>query len=192
MLYIVGRRQENLLAHREIMKFKEVIHRISGISCPVFGISWNPPEADRAVAKRVLIFLEDRRVLYTPSEVEIPDHCVESVMIIREFLTNELTNVDENNLISESLRAMRSSCRKFLNTIRAEANGKIIRFAISPGHYASWEFNQALGEMRGIFGIHIARIAAQYGLDIEDDLAKILPYSDDDGEQSLSNVPRLR
>ena len=25
----------------------------------------------------------------------------------------------------------------------------------------------ALGEMRGVFGVHLARIAAQYGLDIE-------------------------
>jgi hypothetical protein len=163
------------------MKFEEIVNRLTGISCPVFGISWNPPETDRSIAKRVLTFLEDRRVLYTPSEIEIPDHCVQSVIRIREFLTNELTKVDVEAEITESFRAMRSACRKFLNTVQAERDGRIIRFANSPGHYASWEFNQALGEMRGIFGIHIARIAAQYGLDVEDDLAKILPYNDNEG-----------
>ena len=146
----------------------------------MFGISWNPPEIDRTIAKRVIAYLEDRRVLYTPSEIEIPDHCVQSVLQIREFLTNELISLDTKNKIAESLRAMRSACRKFLNTIQAEDYGRIIRYANSPGHYASWEFNQALGEMRGVFGIHIALIAAQYGLDIEDDLATILPDSDNE------------
>ena len=163
------------------MKFEEIINRLTGISCPVFGISWNPPETDRSIAKRAITFLEDRRVLYTPSEIEIPDHCVQSIVRIREFLTNELATVDVKSEISESFRAMRSACRKFLNTVQAESDGRIVRFANSAGHYASWEFNQALGEMRGIFGIHVARIAALYGLDIEDDLAKILPYSDDHG-----------
>jgi hypothetical protein len=29
--------------------------------------------------------------------------------------------------------------------------------------------------MRGVFGIHVARLAAMYGLDVEDDLSVILP-----------------
>ncbi len=60
------------------MRFEEVIKRVTGISCPFFGISWQPPEARRAVARRVLTFLEDRRVLYAPTELEVPDHCIES------------------------------------------------------------------------------------------------------------------
>ncbi|MDR3491503.1 MAG: hypothetical protein P4M12_05575 [Gammaproteobacteria bacterium] len=163
------------------MKFNEIISRLTGISCPVFGVSWNPPETDRAIAQRLVTFLEDRRVLYTPSEIEVPHHCVQSVIKIREFLTIELTKVDTKDVIIESCRAMRSACRKFLNTVQAEKNGRIVHFANNHGHYASWEFNQALGEMRGIFGVHIARIAAQYGLDIEDDLAKILPEADNEG-----------
>jgi hypothetical protein len=130
------------------MKFEEIINRITGISCPVFGISWNPPEAERSIAKRAITFFEDRRVLYSPSEIEIPDHCVQSVIRIREFLTNELASANLKGEIIESFRAMRSACRKFLNTVQAESDGRIVRFANSPGHYASWEFNQALGEMR--------------------------------------------
>lgn len=159
------------------MKFEEIINRLTGISCPIFGVSWNPPKTERAIARRVLIFLEDRRVLYSPSEIEIPDHCVQSVLRIREFLTEELTGFHSKDGIAESLRAMRSACRKFLNTIQAEANDRIVHFAHTPGHYASWEFNQALGELRGVFGVHIALLAAQYGLDVENDLAKILPES---------------
>lgn len=164
-----------------VMKFKEITSRLTGISCPVFGLSWNPPEADRTVARRVLSFLEDRRVLYAPSEIEIPDHCVQSVLQIRSFLTNELTGLDSKNDLAQSLRAMRAACRKFLNTVQAEDADRIIHFGRQPGHYASWEFNQGLGEMRGVFGIHVARIASQYGIDVENDLAKILPEPDKEG-----------
>lgn len=47
---------------------------------------------------------------------------------------------------------------------------------------ASWEFNGAVGELRGVFGIHIAQLAAQYGIDVEDDLASILPPPEEDSE----------
>jgi len=38
---------------------------------------------------------------------------------------------------------------------------------------ASWTFYSALGEMRGTFGVHLARVATQFKLDVEDKLASI-------------------
>jgi len=122
-------------------------------------------------------FLEDRRVLYLPSEMEVPDHCVQSVLEIRRFLTTEISNLDEKTEISASLRAMRGACRKFLDTVQTD-EGRIIRFGAECGHYASWTFNGALGEMRGVFGVHLARLAAAYGLSVESDLAAIIPGED--------------
>jgi hypothetical protein len=160
------------------MKFREIISRITGFSIPIFGIQWNPPEAECAAAKRVLTFLEDRRVLYIPSEMEVPHYCVESIIRIREFLTDELGKLHSNNELAQNLRAMRSACRKFLNTVQADDH--IVQFGAHHDHFASWIFNGAVGELRGTFGIHIACIAASHGLDIEDDLASILPIPSDD------------
>ena len=42
----------------------------------------------------------------------------------------------------------------------------------------SWIFNSTLGELRGSFGIMLAQMAVAYGIDIEDDLATILPEKD--------------
>lgn len=155
------------------MRFKEVLARLTGLSSPVFGVSWNPPEPHVHVARRVVTFLEDRRVLFVPSEMEVPDHCVRSVLEIRRFLTTELQSLDGHSELADSLRALRAASRKFMNAVGARPD--IIVFGAHPGHWASWEFNGALGELRGVFGVHIARLAAAHGLDVAGELASILP-----------------
>ena len=59
------------------------------------------------------------------------------------------------------------------------ANPDIVSYGNHQGHWASWTFNGALCELRGVFGIHLAKIAVMYGLDIEEGLATILPIRDD-------------
>lgn len=160
-----------------MMRFKEILSHITGLSIPVFGVSWNPQESARNVARRVIAFLEDRRVLYVPSEMERPDHCVDSVLQIRECLTRELGSLESHGELAQCLTAMRAACQKFLGTVDQD-NGEIVRFGGHHNHYASWIFNGALGELRGVFGVHVARLAASHGLDVEDGLASILPASD--------------
>ena len=158
------------------LKFKEITNQLTGISTPIFGVSWNPPESERAVAKRIISHLEDRRVLYNPTEMEIPHHCAHSIIEIRRILSDEIGKLDTSSALSQSLRALRAACRKFLDTVQSEE--RILEFGAHQGHFASWTFNGAVGELRGCFGIHLAQIAAQYGLDIEDKLATILPAPD--------------
>ena len=158
------------------MDFKEISKRLTGISTPVFGVSWNPENTSADIARKVIVFLEDRRVLYNPNEMEVPSHCVRSVLEIRSFLTNKISQTNEKELLG-SLKALRAACRKFLDIVGSR--DEIISFGNQKGHWASWEFNGAVGELRGVFGIHIAKIAAAYGLDVEDALSKILPGSDE-------------
>jgi len=168
------------------MKFTEIASRITGLSCPLFGAQWNPPEAERSIARRVITYLEDKRVLYEPAEFEVPAHCIESVLQIRGFLTSELSKLSGDTDLALSLRAMRAACRKFLSTVRIDDQKRvhISRHIVNYGEwmvqYASWVFSGILGEMRGVFGIHIARLAAAYGLDVEDQLASILPEPAED------------
>ena len=121
------------------MKFKEVLGRLTGFSVPVFGVSWNPPEPEVQRARRVITQLEDRRVLFNDSALEVPDHCVHSVIEIRRMLTGELEQLDPQNELATSLRAMRASCRKFLDDVQA-SDDRIVRFAAQRGHSASWTF----------------------------------------------------
>jgi hypothetical protein len=162
------------------MKFSEIAHRLTGISTPLGGLSWEASELEISAARRVIAFLEDRRVLYSPNELEVPAHCVHSVLDIRQFLSAELGKVESHSEFAASLRAMRAACRKFLERVGIDGRDNIVLHANQRGHFASWTFYSALGEMRGTFGVHLARIAAHFKLDIEDDLAQILPASDKD------------
>jgi hypothetical protein len=179
----------DLTAYAPLVKFTEIASRMTGFSSPVFGLSWQPPTPDVTIARRVLAFLEDRQVLYAPYEVEIPERCIASVMRIRDFLTGLLGDHALGGDLADSLRAMRSACRKFMNTVDTRSSGLIGRLqriidtetgesiSIPPGHISmnDIEFNQALGELRGVFGIHVGLLATKYGLDVEDGLASILP-----------------
>jgi hypothetical protein len=160
------------------MRFSEVISRITGIDTPIFGVSWQPDESEVSIAGRVIAALEDRRVLYSPSEVEVPEHCVESILHIRCLLTKEISSAKSASPLQKHLRAMRAACRKFLDSIGERHEGVVMR--AQHGGWASWVFISALGELRGTFGHHIAALASAYGLDVEDQLATILPGADND------------
>ena len=121
------------------MKFKDIIKRLTGISTPIFGVSWNPENTERDIARQVISYLEDRRVLYNPTEMECPDHCVQSVLQIREFLTSKIGELPEDTEISKSLRAMRAACRKFLNEI-GDPQGDVVRFGFNRGHLQAGNF----------------------------------------------------
>lgn len=137
-----------------------------------------------ASARRVLAYLEDRRVLYAPWNVEVPEHCVDSVLDMRRFLTDQLGQLDDHDEdIAPHLLAMRASCRQFLVITDDLRHGPMGLHPFMPGT-PGWMFNDALGELRAVFGVHIAQLSAKFGIDIEDDLAVILPAEVNDVEDA--------
>jgi hypothetical protein len=74
------------------------------------------------------------------------------VLEIRQMLTSELQAAAPDDIImAAALSAMRAACRKFLDTVGADAD--LVRFGGQAGHWASWRFNGAVGELRGVFGL---------------------------------------
>ncbi len=155
------------------MKHFEIMKRLTGISCPLFGLSWNPPESQKNIARKIIIYLEARRVLYSAYEYECVYPCVQSVIEIRNYLTTELSNIDKKSDLNRYIRGMRNACNKFLNACPDDESFR--RYACQNGNIHNWIFTSAIGEMRGIFGVMIGQIAASYGLDVEDNLAQIIP-----------------
>ena len=166
------------------ISFKKIAKSLTGFSTPIFGISWNPSESDCEIVRKLMTFFEDRRVLYSAYNI-FPERAIESILEIRKKLTNTLEKIDENSDIAPHLRAMRAACRKFM-----DENERLQEFqdynyrrkaSLDLGEMRA-TFGKAsldLGEMRATFGIHIAQLCVKYGIDIESDLASILPIEND-------------
>jgi hypothetical protein len=149
-------------------KISSMLAHLTGISCPIAGVSWQPPVDERDKARRLLVFLSDRRALYVPYNIETDLLVTQSVLEIRKRLVADLEDVKADSQIGKLLAAMAAACRKFLN----ETGGPR-----GPRPYCAGEpaFFERLGELRGFFGIHVAVLACAYGLDVDGELAAILP-----------------
>ncbi len=167
------------------MRFTEVVSRISGVSTPIFGLSWTPPTADVTVAAAFIAFVEVRRVLFSTYTNEVPEQCVASVIDIRDHITSLVATGGIGPELAGPLRTARRYCVRFLERVGAtegpsDAAAAQRRLFHDPhwGMHDYW-FGEALGELRAGVGMQVAIIAASHGLDVEDDLASVLPEPDE-------------
>lgn len=125
-----------------------------------------------------------------------------SVLEIRSFLSDVIGQGRIAEELSGPLRLMRRYCVRFLERVgtiedprgagrhlfreprwrmhdavpvgdEAEVDGVQLRY---------W-FGEALGELRSGVGMQVAIVAASFGLDVEDDLARVLPDPDSERER---------
>lgn len=158
--------------------------KITGFSLPAGGLQWiDLPDFDRATAKAVLAFLEDRRVLFGERHLEDQLHCLHSVMQIRTFLTGRLTtDVDIGDDLTGTLQAMRACCRRFIEAAGPDGS----RFW-PPGQHGAWEadpFSLALGDFRTSICFYVAGLAQLYKLTLAEELAAVLPVPQPDDDLS--------
>ena len=113
--------------------------------------------------------------------MEVGIYVVDSILEIRQRLTKDLEKMSRSSVLGESLSAMRASCRKFLTETQDDPRRR-------PHWRMEGQIWQALGELRAIFGIHIARIACANDLEVEQQLEPILPaeYEKDDSESGCT------
>lgn len=158
---------------RKKLGYKTIAKRITGITVGPFGVSWTPSQDTRKIIRGLLVFLEDRRVLFAPYHMEYGPWVMQSVLEIRKELTKLLKNIPEDDPTSDVLRTMRGACRKFLQEYD-NPKPKLIGFP--------YEMKLAfdLGEFRGIFGLAIARLCVAYKTNVEPHLAEIFPLSDEE------------
>ena len=166
------------------MKFSEIAARINGISTPFGGISWIPPVVDVEVARRFVTFVEARRVLFSTYTNEVPEQCAKSVIEIRDFLTSELGKGGIAEPLSGPIRLARRYCTQFLervgateSSVTSDAHDRHLFREPRWSMHDYW-FGEALGALRAGVGLQVGIIAANYKIDVEDQLAQIIPAPD--------------
>lgn len=150
--------------------------RITSIGTPWFGVGWEYRESDADVARRVLSFLEDRRMLYEPLNAQIFFYVGQSAAEIRQMLTQELGAAPVGEQLSESLKAVRAALRKFMDDLdkleQSERSGLTDPLQIHDQQVL------ALGEMRGRVNPILALLAKKYQIEVEEEFAAALQLSE--------------
>jgi len=153
------------------LKGRKLAARLIGIRTPVGGIDWKPPVEEQNKARQVLTYLAEQRVLWDPYDTAIGAFVVQSIVDLRGQLRCKLEGLPSNSVLQEGLRAMHAACRVFLDENQSPRSG------YGPPYEA--QLHSTLGELRALFGIHIARIACAYGLQVDARLEGILPPGPD-------------
>jgi hypothetical protein len=153
------------------LKFDRIYKNITGLSCPIFGIQWNAPAIESDEAKNVVLFLEDKRVLFNPANMEDAGHCAQSVIEIRSELTKALQALPSDSNLSKSLKRMRKACQDFSDKL-----GHPMFSKFDPPVQTSM-LERELFKLREKCGLSVAEIAVAYGLDVDDGLASIIPFN---------------
>jgi hypothetical protein len=151
--------------------------RITGISTPFGGLQWTDPgPAELETVRGFLVFLEDRRVLFNPYDLEVPGQVHHSVHEIRHECTDVLRRIGATSFAAVPIRAIREACRRFHDDENMD-----FRFFDRPDHHGTGVgFFVALGAVRATVGQQVALLAGHYDIDIEGDLASVLPTQDTD------------
>ena len=153
------------------LKGRELAARLIGITTPIGGIDWEPPAGERKRAKRVLKYLAEQRALWDPYDVAIGAFVAQSIVDLRSQLRSDLDGLPADSVLHEGLRAMHAACRMFLEENQSPRSG------YGPPYEA--QLHSTLGELRALFGIHIARIACAYDLEVDSHLEGVLPPEPD-------------
>lgn len=99
-----------------------------------------------------------------------------SVHEIRRECTDPLRRIGEKSFAAPPIRAIREACRRFHD----DENMDFRFFDRLDHHGTGVGFFVALGALRAMVGQQVALLAAHYDIDIEGDLAAVLPQSDTD------------
>ena len=132
---------------------------------------------DLEAVRRVLTFLEDRRLLFGLRHVEDEYHCLRSAMEIRATLTDVLSTATTSREVKHSLKIMRAACRAFIEAAGPDAENFQHRDS-----YGIDTFSVSLGELRATMGLQVGMLAEQAKVEIEEELASIVisPLDDPD------------
>ncbi|MEQ8676538.1 MAG: hypothetical protein RIC84_25205 [Aggregatilineales bacterium] len=170
-------------------KLREKANQITGFQIPIIGagLSWEPKELDISKANKLFVYLDDKRVLYYDPEWEFMPHVIESVANIRQYIVEKiLMETDSDSPLYESCKELRDASVEFLDLTE-----KLER---REGGMPEWKetnyrlMRMVLGRLRRRFGKELAKLAILYKVDVEDNLATILPVSPSFDEQLLNET----
>jgi len=150
--------------------YHQILKRYTGFSCPIFGLQWDASASDTEVARDVVADLADRRVLYAPIRIDETAHYVESVGEIGDRLMDALDELAYQSPLDNQVRKVRQAARRFID--RAGHSG----FDTFAPPVQRSVLRRELARLREKFGEAVAELSISHGVEVDDDLASIIPF----------------
>lgn len=144
-------------------------YEITGVSVPFGGISWNKKETGKEMFMRLFLYLESKRILVNPIEMENKDWCIESVLEIKSTLGSIANGVSLSAFDLQTLRNLIEICNCYLNTVSPMTLPGII---YKKGNkWENYGFDCAMKTFRYGFRNEIEKIETEYRLHF----SKVIP-----------------
>ena len=144
---------------------------LNGFSTSLGGISWNKTTSSKEVFTHLLFFLESKRILVNPIEMEIKDWCVEAVLEIKQQLVNITQEVKLKDFDADRIRNLIDACNHYLNNVTPMDLPRII-YKRDGEHWEDLSFDQAMKSFRKSFKQEIETIEKQYRLKFHKNIPK--------------------
>lgn len=138
--------------------------KITGIDTPFGGVSWEFTETAKSGIQELFFFLESKRVLVNPIEMEIKSWCEQSAIEIKKKLTELLSQYSFNAETIEAIRHMVNACNTFLDDLNKVSEQGII-YKNSNGDWANANFSIAMKKFRNIFREKISWLSDKYQIE---------------------------
>ena len=142
---------------------------LNGFSTSLGGISWNKTTSSKEMFTRLLFFLESKRILVNPIELEFKDWCIESVLEIKQQLVNITQELKLKDFDADIIRNLIDTCNNYLDTVKPmNLTGIIYK---KEGRWEDLSFDRAMKTFRNSFKQEIVKIEKKYRLKFH----KIIP-----------------
>ena len=140
-------------------------YELNGVSTPIGGISWNKTYSVKDKFSFLLRYLESKRILVNPIEMEKKEWCIESVLEIKK----QLVAIIEEAVFKEDdlnfIRNMIDSCNQYLDSVSVLDLPNIIYKSNSrEGSWNDLQFDKAMKQFRKSFKQEIELIENRYHL----------------------------
>jgi len=153
------------------------LYPINNVQIISVGIGWEAKEPDKLKVKKLLKFLQDRRVLYHPILwQEEPNITVKSVAEIRKYLVDSvlLETDDDEPLYIVSIE-LRDACVEFLNISTAMQKNPSGEIEYSQENFRL--LRSGINRLRRRFGDLLPVLSDKYEVDLPDGIDELSPIS---------------
>ena len=136
-------------------------YRLNGFSTPFFGVSWDNVQSSKEWFEKLLFFLESKRILVNPKEMEKQEWCIHSVLEIKQLLSHLPETIKFSNEEYSIIREMINSCNEYLDSVSNLDLPNII-YKGNDHKWADLKFDAAMKRFRNSFKLQITNIEKKH------------------------------